>query len=194
MADWLNVIITFIYTVATIFICFFNYKSTKATKEQTIEIKRQFDEENRAYITVEVVFVNRAFYMLKFTNNGRKIAKNVKIVFDDNFINSLMENDIIRILKELKTMECIIGIGQTYEVPIGTTKIRRNARKEPASGVVYYKDINDDIKEQNFHINLMNYAHFHTIETFEEKFLKEIKLQRTEIAKLADKQNGFKLQ
>ena len=47
LTDWLMVGITGIYVIATIFICIFNAKSAKATREQVAESKRQFDESKR---------------------------------------------------------------------------------------------------------------------------------------------------
>ena len=43
MTDWLMVIITAIYVVATIIICYFNGKSAKAAKMQTDEMIRQYN-------------------------------------------------------------------------------------------------------------------------------------------------------
>lgn len=51
-ADWAMVIITGIYVVATIFICWANIKTAKASKEQLKEMQRQFAEANRAEIRV----------------------------------------------------------------------------------------------------------------------------------------------
>ena len=47
ITDWLMVIITFVYVVATIMICIFNGRSAKATREQVLESQRQFDESKR---------------------------------------------------------------------------------------------------------------------------------------------------
>lgn len=43
MTDWLMVIITAVYVVATIAICVANFKSAEASKEQLEESKRQFE-------------------------------------------------------------------------------------------------------------------------------------------------------
>ena len=47
VTDWLMVGITLVYVVATIFICIFNGRSAKATREQVAESQRQFDETKR---------------------------------------------------------------------------------------------------------------------------------------------------
>lgn len=46
VTDWLMVAITAVYVVATIFICWANLKSAKASKEQLEEMRRQYSEEN----------------------------------------------------------------------------------------------------------------------------------------------------
>ena len=47
MTDWLMVIITAVYVVATIFIWRANNISAKATKDQLEESKRQFEESQK---------------------------------------------------------------------------------------------------------------------------------------------------
>lgn len=55
--DWVMVIITAIYVVATCAICWANIKSAKATKEQVSESKRQYEEtsrlENMPFLQIE---------------------------------------------------------------------------------------------------------------------------------------------
>ncbi len=47
MTDWLMVIITAIYVVATIFICIYNGRSAKATQDQLKESRQQYEETKR---------------------------------------------------------------------------------------------------------------------------------------------------
>lgn len=47
ITDWLMVGITAIYVGATIFICIFNGRSARATREQVAESERQFEETKR---------------------------------------------------------------------------------------------------------------------------------------------------
>ena len=68
MADWAMVVLTAIYVLATILICYFNYRSTKASREQAAEMRRQYEEENRPYITVELIYERKAIYGLRFSN------------------------------------------------------------------------------------------------------------------------------
>ena len=50
ITEWIMVVITAIYVVATIVICVFNYKTAKAANLQIQESKRQFDETRRLQI------------------------------------------------------------------------------------------------------------------------------------------------
>ena len=88
-SDWAMVFITLVYVIATIFICWANFKSAKVSKEQLIEMQKQFEENNRPYVEVEFIFVKRAFYGLRFINNGNVVAKNVSIKLSSDFIDSL---------------------------------------------------------------------------------------------------------
>ena len=47
MTDWLMVIITAVYVVATIAICYFNAKSAKAARDQLEESKQQYEKSSR---------------------------------------------------------------------------------------------------------------------------------------------------
>lgn len=57
ITDWLMVIITAIYVIATIFICTANVKSAKAAREQTEEMKRQFLAINRPSVSAEIIYL-----------------------------------------------------------------------------------------------------------------------------------------
>lgn len=103
MAEWIMVVITFVYVVATIFICVFNYRSAKATREQVELSKAQYADDTRLKLmpclfverispldfvngTIEYGFsgcehegaktINGDLYF-KITNVGSGIAKNI---------------------------------------------------------------------------------------------------------------------
>lgn len=50
LTDWIMIIITTIYVIATIVICISNKRSADAAKEQTREMIKQYNENNRPYI------------------------------------------------------------------------------------------------------------------------------------------------
>lgn len=74
VTDWLMVIITGIYVVATIAICWANIKSAKATREQLEVSKAQFEETKRLEL-----FPYLQFEKISSTQN----AHNLKLVLCD---------------------------------------------------------------------------------------------------------------
>ena len=54
ISDWAMVFITLVYVIATIFICWANFKSDKVSKEQLIEMQKQFEENNRISFLVDI--------------------------------------------------------------------------------------------------------------------------------------------
>lgn len=56
MTDWLMVIITFIYVVATIFICVANFKSASTTRQQLEESREQYEETKRLSLMPFIIF------------------------------------------------------------------------------------------------------------------------------------------
>lgn len=87
ITDWLMIVITAVYVIATIFICIANFKSAKATREQVAEARRQYEEEHRAFISYELIYEHRIWYGLRFTNHGKRVATNVQLTW--HFIISL---------------------------------------------------------------------------------------------------------
>ena len=58
-ADWVMVIITGAYVIATIFICWANIKAANASKEQVREVKNQFAETNIPMLELECNYSRR---------------------------------------------------------------------------------------------------------------------------------------
>ena len=85
MTDWLMVIITFVYVVATIFICVFNYRSAKAAKDQIELSKLQYENDTRLKL-MPCLFVERIspldfvngtieYSLADYENGDQKIIK-----------------------------------------------------------------------------------------------------------------------
>lgn len=120
MTDWIMVVITAIYVIATIFICIFNYRSAKATREQVAETQRQFEETNRAFVTVTFEIIRSGLAVLHIQNHGKRIANNVRIRFSDVFISNIQNaNDLEHIVK-LNNASFNLGIGQSWYVCMGS--------------------------------------------------------------------------
>ena len=81
-ADWVMVIITGVYVIATIFICWANIKAANASKEQLREMQREFAETNKPNIELEFHYSRRTWYIARFVNRGSLSAQHVKINLD----------------------------------------------------------------------------------------------------------------
>ena len=172
MTDWAMVVLTAIYVLATILICYYNYGATKASRDQAAEMRRQYEEDNRPYITVELIYERKVFYGLRFSNHGKRLANHVRIQLDQTFLDSLKEPSFSEMLKRANGKECIIGIGQHYDLYFGSNKFRENTDKYPLSGQVVYQDGERTYKEA-FNIDFDSYATFFSVDCDFDDFLKE---------------------
>ena len=179
------VVLTGIYVLATIFICLFNYGSAKASKDQLAEMRRQFDEENRPYITVELIYERRTFYGLRFSNHGKKVANHVRIELDQAFLDSVTEPSFKQALDKTKGKECIIGIGQHYDLFFGSNEFRKSNNKVALSGNVIYNDGKLTYIEP-FSVDFDSYATIYSVNTDADDMLKELKVQTRELKGIKD--------
>lgn len=135
----LMVIITAIYVLATILICRANIISARASRAQLDEMRKQYEENNRPRIEVELIYERRLFYIVRFTNHGSLIAQNVKIQISQAFIDGLPNVTSRKLLEKQKDKECIIGVGQHYDLYIGGNELRENPNMVPLTGIITYQ-------------------------------------------------------
>lgn len=179
ITDWLMVIITFVYVVATIFICWANIKSAKASKEELTEMKRQYAEENRPRIEIEFCYERRIWYIIRFVNHGKSTAQHVKIILEEEFIDSLPEPGFQDTLRKQRKKELIIGVGQHYDLYIASNELRGNPNMKPVTGKLSYQDESGKY-ESDIYIDLENYATFFS-STSDDPMVKELKNIKKEI-------------
>ena len=168
------ILITAIYVVATLVICLVNCLSTKAAREELKEMKRQYDAENCPRIEYEFHYEQRTWYILRFTNHGRKTAYHVKILLSPEFIQSLPEQSFQEQLNKINGKECIIGVGQKYDVYIGSNDLRGNPNMKPLQGQIKYS-WEDQERVSDFCIDLNHYLTFFSSTTEEEKMYNTVK-------------------
>ena len=143
-AGSLTFIVTFVYVVATIFICMANIKSANATREQVTEHKRQFDETNRAFVTVNFDVIRSGLAMLHIQNHGKLIANNVKIDISKEFIDNVQDVTDRECLKILTESTFSIGIGQSWYCCIGShLELERLSAKIMHINLSYSDNIGD---------------------------------------------------
>ena len=170
VTDWLMVVITLVYVIATVMICVANFKSVAASKLQLHELQEQYKKNNRPRVDVEFIYEKRQFFGLRFVNHGNMTAQKVSTDFDDAFIDSLDEKHFKHILKRAKDKECVIGVGQHHDIYIGSKKLRDNQAKNVASGIVKYS-YNGEKYETKFSIDVDNYMSIYTVKSEQEELI-----------------------
>lgn len=147
ITDWLMVIITLVYVVATIFICVANVKSAKATREQLAESKRQFDEENRAFVTVTFDIVRSGLAVLCIENHGKQIANNVEIRIAPEFVDNMTDEGSKVRIQELCKASFTLGIGRKWYACLGSHIELGKLSEVPLTVDISYSDGQGEHKE-----------------------------------------------
>ncbi len=180
----LTFLVTAVYVVATIFICRANINSAKATRDQLAEVKRQYEEEHRPYISYQFIFERRTFYGMRFTNHGRRVANHVKILLNEDFLKSLGTSQFVEPLKVLKDKEFSLGIGQSYDIFFGADEFRANPHKKPISGEILYQDMKVTYQE-SFEIDFAKYGTIFSVNTPADDFHEDMKKVVAELKKIS---------
>ena len=128
---------------------------------------------------MEFCYEQRTWYIVRFINHGKLTAQHVKIVLDEDFISSLPEQAFRAILLKQREKECIIGVGQHYDLYIASNELRGNPNMKPVTGEITYQG--EGCKyESDIYIDLENYATFFS-STSEDSMVKELKNIKKEI-------------
>lgn len=167
ITNWLMVIITTIYVIATIFICFYNKKAADAATKQTEEMIKQFYANNRPIINVEIVMLRKTFWAIRFTNNGTHNAHNVRIKLDDEFLNQIPDPHFKKMLIDNDNKIRIIGLGQNCDLFFGDGSLKLSDVPR-IHGRISYNGANDSIYAEDFDINTQNYATIYSVDTDED--------------------------
>jgi hypothetical protein len=120
---WLNnnsgfvmALLTLVYVIATILICIFNYKSAKATNEQTKESYKQFIENNRAHIVPKIIELEGEMLCLSFQNIGKDIATDVVINVNEKWLKKLEKTftfpEVANSLRKIKKKKLFLTVDQ----------------------------------------------------------------------------------
>lgn len=151
ITDWLMVAITAIYVIATIFICAANIRSANATKGQIAEMRRQFQEMNRPYITCEYVLGNRTFRGIRICNHGNMVAKSLIIRINDEFLDCINPARFLDFKNINSSKYAVIGIGQHFDFYFDDTTENITV---PLIATITYDDDNGRSFSEQFTIDL----------------------------------------
>lgn len=183
-AQWAMFWITVVYVIATCFICYFNHQSAKASREQLAEMRKQYQEENRPNIQVEFVYERRTWYVIRFINHGKLTAQNVNIQLTQEFINSLPSENTRSLLNKQKEKKCIIGVGQHFDLYIGSNELRGNPNMVPATGMITYQS-NGETYSSDIYVDLENYMTFFSCNTEHDDLMKQLKEGNHELRRIS---------
>jgi hypothetical protein len=155
-ANWVLVIITGIYVIATIFICVYNHSSAKAIKMQNKELKRQFDETNCPYIDITLEVIKSGGVCLKIQNTGQKMAHNVNVKMNNDFIEQIKDVHDKTLIQNFIKSSYPLGIGQKWFLLLGSHLDLKNFNKIPICLTISY-DHNNESTTKNIAIDLSQY-------------------------------------
>lgn len=124
-------LVTIVYAVTTVFICRANQKSAVASLKQVEQARAEFDEANRAFVIVNLEVIRSGLVVLKIQNIGKRVATNVKVCINEDFILNLKDKLGREQLQKLSKAEFILGIGQIKHVFIcSQPSMNKAAEKE----------------------------------------------------------------
>ena len=115
---FMMVVLTAVYVIATIAICLFNYKSAQATREQVAESARQFEETNRAFLTVYADFIRNGLFVLCVSNSGNKPAKDINVNIGEEYFKNIKQEFLPNVEKFVKS-NFMLGIEQKFYLTLG---------------------------------------------------------------------------
>lgn len=182
ITDWLMVIITVVYVIATIFICVANIKSARATKAQLAESQKQFKESNRPYVTCEYILTNRVFCGIRLCNHGNQVARNLTIRINKEFLDCLTNNEFGNFRNINDSVYTIVGVGQSFEFYFSA--VNNKPTEVPLIANVVYKGSNDNSYEEVFEIDLAKQLPVESVESDVEKYMKLLKEQNQILSKI----------
>ena len=182
ITDWLMVIITFVYVVATIFICVANVKSARATKAQLAESQKQFRESNRPYVTCEYILTNRVFCGIRLCNHGNQVARNLSIKINKEFLDSLTDNEFGNFRKINDSVYTVVGVGQSFKFYFSS--VNSKPTEVPLIASVSYNASEDNSYEEVFEIDLAKQLPIESVESDVEKYMKLLKEQNQILSKI----------
>lgn len=175
ITDWIMVVITTVYVIATIIICKANYKSAREAQKQTEESIQQFNKNNRPYITCEYILSSRTYCGIHICNHGNQVARNLKINVDKEFMDLLVEGHFLKFKKINDSVYTVVGINQSYDFYF--SKVKDKPVKVPLNILLKYENDEGKSYEERFVIDLEKQLPVESVESDFEKYLKLIKEQ-----------------
>lgn len=120
LTDWIMIIITTIYVVATIVICISNKRSADAAKEQTSEMIKQYNENNRPYIIVKFEIIRSGLLCFVVENVGSMPAIGLEIDLCREFIDNIPDERMVgRVTEFVESKDIYLAPNQRMYITLG---------------------------------------------------------------------------
>lgn len=146
MTDWIMIIITTVYVIATFLICYFNAKAAKAATEQTEELIYQRLQSDRPYISICFDIIRSGLMCFIIENHGTKPAFNLSICLNDEFIENIDDNGSKEHLKKLKTSKIFVGVNQKLHIFIDSQlQFKKIAQQKAIFNLTYNDKFSEEI-------------------------------------------------
>ena len=187
----LTLIVTTIYAWVTYRILKANSSSAEAAKQQLNEMKRQYDEENRPNIEVELVVLRNTALALRFVNHGKRTAQKVSITVSQEFVESLKNRELADMIIRQRGKTCVIGTGQHYDLYICDMEYMRGSNRVPVSGSVSYSSDSASYSSE-YYMDLSNYMSYFSLGTTEKSISKILQEQTRELTSINNSLQGIK--
>ena len=193
-------VLTFVYVIATIFICLFNAKSAKATKEQTMESVKQFRNSNRPNVVPHFTMIEGALFCLAFKNIGNECAKNLAIsinkewldCFDSALKQKQMPGDMVKSLENLFFLEPQGEIKFVLMIPgDGTTMYEELSKEKIKIHLKYCRNDLSENFEEAFEMDLLSRA---GLILDQSDYVRKMKKQEEALKDIAKSISGLKEQ
>lgn len=194
ITDWIMVIITAVYVIATIAICVFNYKSAQASQNQIKESQKQFEEMYRPHIVAGIKIESDVFMCLYIKNIGNDVADNIEIAINQDWLGLINEEEYLDPLQELISERFMLVPGQeivrafTYVI-VGVGNSWLDVfNKHPVEICISYNKQNTSISyNDKFVYNIKLFRSMFKEKEEHEKEIKKISKSLKSIASASDK-------
>lgn len=143
MTDWIMVIITAIYVIATIVICYFNGKSAKAAKTQTDEMIRQYKMSNRPNVTIHFDIIRSGLLCFVVHNEGNLPAHDVNIKINQTFIDGMNDSADKERIKRFGESKLYLASNQKIYILLGGQLEFSSLAKNVAEIDISYDNYNE---------------------------------------------------
>ena len=140
MTDWIMIIITAVYVIATILICYYNAKSAKAAKKQTDELIYQRLQSERPYISIHFDIIRSGLMCFVIENYGTQPAFNLNINLNDKFIENICDSGAKEHFKKLKSSNIFVGVNQRLHIFLDSQLHCKEIAQEKAIFNLTYND------------------------------------------------------